>query len=102
MLFWEKSARFLEKLMKFCHKKHGQVRELLRIARIPAGDFFVLNKTNHLIRVLEEQGLSCCNVDDRQLHATHVSARHGNVFHGVDFPNALNERRDLLAVSFDY
>jgi hypothetical protein len=85
-------CQILGKLMKFCHKKHGQVRELLHIARIPAGNLFVLNKTNHLICILEEQGLSCCNVDNRQLHATHVSARHGNVFHGVDFPNALDER----------
>jgi hypothetical protein len=102
MLFWEKSARFLEKLMKFCHKKHGQVHKLLRIACIPAGKFSVFDKTNHLIRILEEQGLSCYNVDDHQLHATHVSARHGNIFHGVDFANAFDKRRDLLVVSFDY
>ena len=94
-------CQVLKKLVDFSHEERVQMLEQMRIACIPAGDFFVFNKANHLVRILVQQRLSRCNVDDCQLHSANVGARHGNVFHIVDFSNAFDERRDLFALSFD-
>jgi hypothetical protein len=53
-----------KKLVNLGHEKHVQMREQMRIAHIPAGDFFIFDELNHLICILVEQRLSFCNVDD--------------------------------------
>jgi hypothetical protein len=94
-------CQVLKKLVDFSHEEHVQMHEQMHIGRIPAGDFFVFDKANHLVRILVEQRLSRCNIDDCQLHSANVATRHGDVFHAVDLANSLDEGQDLLALSFD-
>ncbi len=57
-------CQVLKKLVNLGHDKHVQMREQMHIARIPAGEFLIFDERNHLIRILVEQRLSFCNIDD--------------------------------------
>ena len=75
--------------MKFSHKDHREMdeRDVMILAK---KKLLVFNELPNLLSKLVENWFISRYVPNCQLHATDVCRCHGNIIHGVDFPNPFN------------